>query len=95
MLDLLTKNLDRNLQSKVFFVWGGFCVICVLFVYLTIYETKGLTLEEVNDMYAEEKCAWRSKNYRPQAQAMSASADHEKSTTTTTEIEEAGESAEA
>ena len=31
---------NANLQSKVFFVWGGFCVICTVFVYFMIYETK-------------------------------------------------------
>jgi len=31
---------DANLQSKVFFVWGGFCVLCTVFVYFMIYETK-------------------------------------------------------
>ena len=36
---------DANLQSKIFFVWGGCCFICIAFVYFMIYETKGLTLE--------------------------------------------------
>lgn len=31
---------NANLQSKVFYVWGGFCVICTIFVYFMIYETK-------------------------------------------------------
>ena len=31
---------NANLQSKVFFVWGGFCVVCTVFVYFMIYETK-------------------------------------------------------
>ena len=30
-----------NLQSKVFFVWGSFCFVCIAFVYFMIYETKG------------------------------------------------------
>ncbi len=30
-----------NLQSKVFFVWGSFCLIAIAFVWLMIYETKG------------------------------------------------------
>jgi SP family sugar:H+ symporter-like MFS transporter len=36
-----------DLQSKVFFVWGSFCFVCIAFVWFMIYETKGLTLEEV------------------------------------------------
>ena len=31
---------NADLQSKVFFVWGGCCVICCVFVYFMIYETK-------------------------------------------------------
>lgn len=38
-----------NLQSKVFFVWGSFCFVCIAFVWFMIYETKGLSLEEASD----------------------------------------------
>lgn len=40
-----------NLQSKVFFVWGSFCFVCIAFVYFMIYETKGLSLEEVRTVF--------------------------------------------
>lgn len=30
-----------------------FCVICTFFVYFCIYETKGLSLEEVDELYAK------------------------------------------
>ncbi|KAI8653927.1 MFS domain-containing protein [Fusarium sp. Ph1] len=36
-----------NLQSKIFFVWFGACFLCIFFVYFFVYETKGLSLEEV------------------------------------------------
>ena len=38
---------DANLKSKVFFIWGGCCFICIAFVYFFIYETKGELLEAV------------------------------------------------
>ena len=44
-----------NLQSKVFFIWFGCCFICISFVYFFIYETKGLSLEEVDELYSEVK----------------------------------------
>lgn len=44
---------NANLQSKIFFVWCGFCLFGIAFVYLFIYETKGLSLEEVDDLYAK------------------------------------------
>lgn len=54
-----------NLQSKVFFVWGSFCFVCIAFVYFMIYETKGLTLEEVDELYGVVGKAWQSKKFRP------------------------------
>jgi SP family sugar:H+ symporter-like MFS transporter len=55
-----------NLGSKVFFVWGSFCFVCVAFVYLMIYETKGLSLEQVDELYGVVNVAWKSKDFRPQ-----------------------------
>ncbi|KAI0554643.1 high-affinity glucose transporter RGT2 [Xylaria curta] len=54
-----------NLQSKVFFIWFGACFICIGFVYFFIYETKGLSLEEVDEMYNECKSARKSPHWTP------------------------------
>jgi SP family sugar:H+ symporter-like MFS transporter len=54
-----------NLQSKVFFVWGSFCFVCIAFVYFFIYETKGLTLEEVDELYGMVGKAWQSQKFIP------------------------------
>jgi MFS transporter, SP family, sugar:H+ symporter len=35
-------------------------------VYFFVYETKGLTLEQVDSMYAEVGNAWRSSGWKPQ-----------------------------
>lgn len=56
---------NADLQSKVFFVWGGFCLICAVFVYFLIYESKGLSLEQVDEMYAKETRAWKSTSFVP------------------------------
>jgi len=59
-------DADRaNLQSKVFFVWGSFCFVCIAFVYFMIYETKGLSLEQVDELYGIVSKAWKSKDFRP------------------------------
>jgi hypothetical protein len=55
-----------NLQSRVFFVWGSFCFVCIAFVWFMIYETKGLTLEQVDELYGIVTKAWKSKAFRPQ-----------------------------
>ncbi|KAK3986023.1 general substrate transporter [Cladorrhinum sp. PSN332] len=54
-----------NLQSKIFFVWFGACFLCILFVWLMIYETKGLSLEQVDQMYHEVSDARKSAQWKP------------------------------
>ncbi|KAK6437584.1 Plasma membrane low glucose sensor [Oleoguttula sp. CCFEE 5521] len=56
---------NANLGAKVFFVWGGFCFICTFFVWAMIYETKGLSLEQVDELYAKVDKAWKSKGFVP------------------------------
>lgn len=53
------------LKGKVFFIWGGCNFLCIAFTYFFVYETKGLTLEEVDQMYAEIKIASRSYQFVP------------------------------
>ena len=56
---------NANLKSKVFFIWGGFCLICAFFVWGLIYETKGLSLEQVDELYAKVSKAWQSTSFVP------------------------------
>jgi SP family sugar:H+ symporter-like MFS transporter len=39
--------------------------VCIAFVYFFIYETKGLTLEEIDTMYQEVSVAHRSTKWAP------------------------------
>jgi SP family sugar:H+ symporter-like MFS transporter len=56
---------NANLQAKIFFIWGGCCLICAFFVWGMIYETKGLSLEEVDEMYERVDKAWQSNTFVP------------------------------
>ncbi|KKA27322.1 hypothetical protein TD95_005002 [Thielaviopsis punctulata] len=56
---------NANLQSKIFFIWFGACFLCIAFVYFFVYETKNLTLEEVDELYAEVPHAWKSAGWKP------------------------------
>ncbi|EGW31414.1 uncharacterized protein SPAPADRAFT_51431 [Spathaspora passalidarum NRRL Y-27907] len=49
--------------NKIFFMWGGFNALAVVFVYFTVYETKGLKLEEVDYMYAHCTTAMSSPKF--------------------------------
>jgi len=45
---------DRgNLGSKIFFIWGSLCALCFIYAFFLIFETKGLTLEQVDKMMEE------------------------------------------
>lgn len=56
---------NANLQSKIFFVWFGCCFLCIAFVWFFIYETKGLTLEQVDQLYEEVSVACKSVHWVP------------------------------
>ena len=42
-----------NLRSSVFFVWGGLCTAAFVYSLILVPETKGLTLEQVDQMFEE------------------------------------------
>jgi hypothetical protein len=56
---------NANLQSKIFFIWFACCFLCITFVYFMIYETKGLTLEQIDELYDEVKIANKSVGWTP------------------------------
>lgn len=60
-----TGKGNAGLQAKIFFLWGGCCLICIFFVWSMIYETKGLSLEEVDELYEKVGEAWKSDNFVP------------------------------
>ncbi|EAS30929.3 sugar porter (SP) family MFS transporter [Coccidioides immitis RS] len=49
----LVYSDKANLGPKVFFLWGSLCVMCFIYAYLLVPETKGLTLEQVDKMLEE------------------------------------------
>ncbi|KAF9216092.1 hypothetical protein BGZ59_011018 [Podila verticillata] len=52
-----------NMQSSVFFLWGTLCATCIVYAYFLVPETKGLTLEQVDQMLDEvsprKSAAWK------------------------------------
>ncbi|RLV92827.1 High-affinity glucose transporter SNF3 [Spathaspora sp. JA1] len=60
---------NANLGSKVFFIWGGCNVIGFIFVYFFVYETKGLSLEQIDEMYLKVDKAWQSTSFTPSEHA--------------------------
>jgi sugar porter (SP) family MFS transporter len=56
---------NANLGAKVFFIWGTFCLFASFFVYFFVYETKGLSLEEVDELYEKVPAARGSRSFVP------------------------------
>jgi len=56
---------SAGLQSNVFWIWGGCCVLCFLFTYFCIPETKGLSLEQVDILYRNSSIR-KSNTFRKQ-----------------------------
>jgi len=60
---LVNKDRD-NLGAKVFFLWGSLCTVAMVYAWLLIPETKGLSLEQVDRMF-EETVPWTSAKWKP------------------------------
>lgn len=56
---------SAGLKSNVFFIWGGCNFLCFFFAFYFVYETKHLTLEQVDELYATYSKAWRSSAFVP------------------------------
>ncbi|KAK3998029.1 putative glucose transporter [Cladorrhinum sp. PSN332] len=53
-----------NMKSSVFFVWGGLCTMALIYTFLFVPETKGLSLEQVDKMM-EESTPRTSAKWKP------------------------------
>lgn len=61
----MVGSTKGNLGSRVFFIWGSTCCLCVVYAYFFIWETKGLTLEQVDRMMEECGSPRKSSSWRP------------------------------
>ncbi|PPQ64783.1 hypothetical protein CVT24_007869 [Panaeolus cyanescens] len=66
---------SAGLESKVFFIWGSTCFCCIIFTFLCIPETKGLSLEQIDVMY-QNTTPIKSLEYRRRLIAESANTEY-------------------
>ncbi|ODQ68522.1 general substrate transporter [Nadsonia fulvescens var. elongata DSM 6958] len=57
---------NANLGSKVFFIWCGCNTLSFFFVFFLVYETKNMSLEEIDAMYDNCSSAIKSIHYVPE-----------------------------
>lgn len=55
---------NAGLGVKVFYIWAAFCLLAVIFVWALIYETKGLSLVSVDELYQQCSSARKSRSFR-------------------------------
>jgi len=60
MLDENPWLLEKFNHGFPFFVYGGFCVVLVVFMIWAVPETKGKTLEEIEQRWCKRPTEWRS-----------------------------------
>jgi len=63
MVDTSAGSID--LGSRVFFVWGAFCILSIAFVWCMVYETSKISLEQIDEMYERVEHAWNSRSFEP------------------------------
>jgi len=60
------KDHTSNIGSKIFFIWGSLNALGVITVYFMVYETKGLVLEDIDEIYKKSKNAMDSSKWNEQ-----------------------------
>ncbi|KAH6681116.1 glucose transporter rco-3 [Plectosphaerella plurivora] len=54
-----------DIGPKIFFLWGAFCIIAILFVWCMVFETSKVSLEQIDEMYERVDYAWNSTRFVP------------------------------
>lgn len=54
-----------DMGTRVFFVWGAFCVAAAIFAWAMVYETSKISLEQIDEMYERVGRAWNSAHFEP------------------------------
>src|SRR2546421_559788 len=62
---IVGTTVNNVTSNKVLIAFVCFCFVCIAFVYFFLYETKGLALEQVDELYAKCGKAWQSKAFKP------------------------------
>ncbi|KAJ5698651.1 hypothetical protein N7462_000656 [Penicillium macrosclerotiorum] len=70
VLPYLFNPDEANLGAKVAFIFGGLCVICLVYLWFFQPETAGRTYGELDEMFMNKVPARKFKLYKTEAEAM-------------------------
>ncbi|KAI5953910.1 hypothetical protein CANMA_004749 [Candida margitis] len=65
LISFFTSFITQAIHFYYGFVFFGCLVFSIFFVYFMVYETKGLSLEDVDELYQSGIPAWKSTNWTP------------------------------
>lgn len=67
LISFFTPFITSAIHFYYGFVFAGCLIFSFFYVYFFVYETKGLTLEEVDELYSQGIPAWKSEGWVPPA----------------------------
>ncbi|EIW87231.1 general substrate transporter [Coniophora puteana RWD-64-598 SS2] len=65
MLSFFSPRITAKIGTMILMVFFGCLVFAFFYVYFAIPETKGLTLEEVDELYRSGVLPWKSEGWKP------------------------------
>ncbi|ODV79531.1 uncharacterized protein CANTADRAFT_50032, partial [Suhomyces tanzawaensis NRRL Y-17324] len=65
LIPFFTPFITNDIHFYYGFVFTGCLIFSFFFVYFFVYETKGLSLEEVDELYASGIQPWKSSGWVP------------------------------
>ncbi|KAL1739274.1 general substrate transporter, partial [Schizophyllum fasciatum] len=65
LLSFFAPRIADDIGPLIMLIFFGMLVFGFIYVWLCIPEVKGLTLEEVDQLYRENVKPWQSTNWRP------------------------------
>uniref|UniRef100_A0A060TDA9 ARAD1B23166p n=1 Tax=Blastobotrys adeninivorans TaxID=409370 RepID=A0A060TDA9_BLAAD len=68
LLSFFTPFITGAINFRYGYVFSGCLAFSIFFVFFFVNETKGLTLEQIDQMYAARVVPWRSENYQAELQ---------------------------
>lgn len=70
-LALFVPSAFTNITWKTYIIFGVFCVCLTIHVFFLFPETKGKSLEEINQVWEEGVAAWKSASFEPKRPSLS------------------------
>lgn len=70
-LAMFVPSAFKNITWKTYVIFAVFCFVMFFHVFFLFPETKGKTLEEIEQMWADKVPAWRSASWQPRTPSIS------------------------